>query len=70
LSNTEYWDSKIERNRANGTRAQIELENTGWRVMVIWECEVRKRNEEEVAALLDGVSAWIREGPAMSKAGS
>jgi DNA mismatch endonuclease (patch repair protein) len=70
LSNTDYWDSKIERNRRNGARARIELENIGWRVMVIWECEVRKRNEEEIAARLDGVSAWIREGAAIFKAGS
>ena len=42
-SNIEYWQRKfrrnVERDRANRTA----LEQAGWRVIVVWECEIRDR---------------------------
>jgi len=41
-TNTEYWTNKITRNQE---RDQIEyqiLRDLGWRVFVIWECELGK----------------------------
>jgi DNA mismatch endonuclease (patch repair protein) len=39
-SNISYWVPKIDRNRARDGAAQAELEADGWRVLVLWECEV------------------------------
>jgi DNA mismatch endonuclease (patch repair protein) len=61
-SNVNYWSAKIKRNRANDARARNDLEGLGWRVMVIWECEVKRRNNEEIAALLDRAAAWVKDG--------
>ncbi len=41
-SNTKYWDAKIAGNRLRDARNWKELEQSGWRVMVVWECEIWK----------------------------
>lgn len=38
-SNTEFWRSKIARNRDRDHAAERELEAAGWRVLVVWGCE-------------------------------
>jgi DNA mismatch endonuclease, patch repair protein len=37
--NAEWWNAKLERNRARDQRNDIELEQSGWRVLRIWEHE-------------------------------
>jgi DNA mismatch endonuclease (patch repair protein) len=39
-SNIEFWATKFRNNVARDARATSELESLGWRVAVIWECEV------------------------------
>lgn len=39
-SRLEYWGPKFERNTARDRRNLKELEQRGWRVMIIWECEL------------------------------
>ncbi len=41
-SNTEYWSAKFERNVSRDQRNYRALEDEGWTVLVIWECEIRK----------------------------
>lgn len=41
-SNVDFWKSKIERNVARDIRNEAELKVLGWRVIRIWECEIRK----------------------------
>jgi DNA mismatch endonuclease (patch repair protein) len=49
-SNTEFWIDKFERNVARDTRVAGELGVLGWRVFVVWECELgSKRRAAEVA---------------------
>lgn len=43
-ANADYWVSKIGRNTARDARARAELEAQGWRVLVIWECEIKEAN--------------------------
>lgn len=38
-SNSEFWATKLKRNRERDIRAAMELRAMGWRVEVIWECE-------------------------------
>ena len=40
-ANAEYWSAKIARNRARDERSQRALEEQGWRVLVLWECEIK-----------------------------
>lgn len=37
---TEFWDTKFQNNVARDRRVSEQLAKLGWRVAVIWECEV------------------------------
>lgn len=39
-SNLEYWLPKLERNKVRDMLHYAELTRLGWRVLVLWECEV------------------------------
>lgn len=39
-SHTEYWGPKLEANRARDARNVAALEALGWRVLVVWQCEL------------------------------
>ena len=39
-SNLEFWLPKIERNRERDARKRSELEQIGWQVEEIWQCEI------------------------------
>lgn len=40
-ANAAYWSGKIEGNRTRDARVQAELEASGWRPLVVWECELK-----------------------------
>ena len=41
-TNTDYWTSKIARNRSRDLRTRLELQFHGWRILYVWECELRE----------------------------
>lgn len=43
-SRTEYWGPKIDANRSRDIRKRRELRKLGWRVLVIWECDLKDEN--------------------------
>lgn len=51
-ANAEYWTAKIARNRARDARVQLELAALGWRVELVWECELK-----DAAALRERLEA-------------
>jgi len=40
--NRQYWERKLSRNAARDGRNQQSLDEQGWRVIVLWECDLRK----------------------------
>ena len=38
---TEWWKAKLEGNAARDQRKQQELKELGWKVVVVWECELK-----------------------------
>ena len=40
-TNTDYWRAKIARNRARDERTLAALAGSGWRTLVVYECELR-----------------------------
>lgn len=46
-SNVEYWLVKFERNEERDRRNLRELEEMGWRVHVVWECQLKKKTIEQ-----------------------
>lgn len=49
-SRAEYWLSKIDANRRRDIRNRRLLRSRGWRVITVWECEVK--NPEKLSARL------------------
>lgn len=45
-SNEEYWHSKIMRNVERDRENCKKLEDCGWRVYVVWECQLKKKQFE------------------------
>lgn len=39
-SRTEYWKAKFARNKKNDATARKSLRSGGWRVLVVWECQI------------------------------
>lgn len=54
-SNPDYWLPKLDRNRQRDVSAQSKLEELGWRVLVIWECQTAIDGEaaEKLQSFLD-----------------
>lgn len=52
-SNIEFWQTKIDSNRKRDARTAAALAAKGWRVIVVWECELKPaaRREETLARL-------------------
>ena len=43
-SNIDFWQAKIQRNKERDERVTQELESLGWRVLVVWECEIDRKS--------------------------
>lgn len=41
-ANAEYWREKIAKNRARDARHLTQYAEMGWRVLTVWECELRE----------------------------
>lgn len=55
-TNTEFWKNKIDGNIKRDKRDVVELEKQGWKVIVIWQCEIRSielRKERFLKLLLE-----------------
>lgn len=62
-TNVEYWRQKRHRNVERDARVRLELASQGWRVLTIWECELRNVNKlagrlfEEIKGYGEGCAA-------------
>ena len=46
-SNEFFWEQKIRRNKARDIANEYVLQTEGWRVIRVWECEIKKVNDRE-----------------------
>ncbi len=46
-SNQEYWKAKIQRNVERDINNKMVLQNLGWKVLIVWECELKKDVREK-----------------------
>ena len=51
-SNVEYWHNKINRNVERDAQNTVLLSEQGWKVLTIWECQLKKKVAEENLQLL------------------
>lgn len=58
---TEWWLEKISRNKSNDQKAENALKEMGWKVINLWECEIKtqKLYALRTAELLKEIRAGI-----------
>ncbi|MGC8494945.1 MAG: very short patch repair endonuclease [Syntrophobacteraceae bacterium] len=56
-SNTDFWIRKFAENIERDRRTEEKLAAAGWRVMVVWECELMK----ETLPTIRRVSEWLNQ---------
>ena len=54
-SRLDYWEPKLEANRARDERNRSDLESNGWSVLTIWQCQTRWPEEvrQQLIAFLE-----------------
>lgn len=57
-TNTPYWQAKFSENVRRDRLNRRKLEHLGWRVRVVWECELI----EETGTAIRETAAWLVEG--------
>ena len=56
-TNTEFWQKKFAENIARDKRVEDELQKLGWRVIILWECELNNKNKlDDIVMQLHGES--------------
>lgn len=53
-SNVNYWNEKLDRNTVRDRENVAKLNDLGWRVLIVWECELKSRDgvKEKLQAFL------------------
>ncbi len=54
-SNREFWEAKFNENVSRDARQHNQLNNLGWQVITVWECETK-----ELAVLSERLSKELR----------
>jgi DNA mismatch endonuclease (patch repair protein) len=57
-SNTNFWREKLVRNAERDTRQLKELQDAGWRTLVVWECATRDFSTKK---LVETIAAWLHQ---------
>lgn len=57
---TEWWTAKLEGNRARDEKNNQRLEQLGWRVITIWECEISSSRLSDFSRQIAAPSALSR----------
>lgn len=50
-SNVEFWKNKISRNKERFEEVRVLLTKLGWNIIVVWECELTKNQQDETLQL-------------------
>jgi DNA mismatch endonuclease (patch repair protein) len=57
---TEFWATKIERNRLRDARVADTIEGLGWRQGIVWECSMRGRSRLDLGDVIAECATWLR----------
>lgn len=61
VANKEYWKRKIERNMARDRENDGKLRKSGWKVIRVWESDIKKDAEKAAAKIVRAVAARAGE---------
>ena len=52
-SNEEFWKDKLEKNVTRDKNEQEKIEKMGWHILIVWECQLKKKNKEQTLRELE-----------------
>lgn len=55
-THTEFWKNKISSNQERDINNIKKLENMGWKVLIVWQCELK-----EISNMTDKIRAFLAE---------
>ena len=55
----EYWQEKLQANRRRDMRNIKSLLETGWRVMIVWECVLAGKTSLSSVYIGDSIKRWL-----------
>jgi len=57
-SNRSYWRPKLKKNRLRDAKHELQLKEMGWRIIIVWECELKTAHRQETLDnLVDSIMA-------------
>lgn len=56
-SNSEFWRNKLIENKKRDSQVERTLENQGWKVYIIWECNLKEKKDITLNKLLGFINA-------------
>jgi len=56
-SNTRYWKSKIRSNKKRDEIVNRELRSQGWKVIRIWESDIKKNLDKSISKILKAINS-------------
>ena len=56
---TEFWKTKIERNRTRDEEVAATLSESGWRRLVVWECALKGRGKLPFETVIHRIVDWL-----------
>lgn len=59
---TEWWLAKLEGNRTRDEKNRQRLEQLGWQVITVWECEINSKRLDMLTTEIAGRTALSRAG--------
>ena len=54
-TNTDYWMSKIRNNQHRDKESVLKLQQAGWKVLTIWECELTTTKFPEIIQTIETI---------------
>ena len=57
---TEFWSEKIERNVRRDELVREQLQDAGWRFLIVWECALKGRTRLGIDEVITRIIDWLR----------
>lgn len=66
-SRSDWWKQKLLSNRDRDVKTQDILKAHGWRVLIVWECDLK--HVEGFSAIIDQIKNWLTASTISDKSG-
>lgn len=66
-SRREFWTEKFDANRLRDERNLRLLHDSGWRILIVWECSLRGKTAKTSSAIAKAVKAWLESSQSIGE---